>query len=110
MMMAGYMTLRNDGADPERLVSTESETFGVIEPHRTLTVDGISRMRQVGDVTIPAHQSLRFEPGGLHLMLMQERHELKVGDKVNFRLHFADGSVLDIVAVVSAFAPVATAP
>jgi copper(I)-binding protein len=105
MMMAGYMTLRNDGAAPATLVSGESDVFGVVEMHRTLVVDNISRMRQVSEVTIPAHQSLRFEPQGMHLMLMQERRELKAGDKVNFRLHFADGSVLDVVAVVSAFAP-----
>jgi copper(I)-binding protein len=110
MMMAGYMTLHNDGADPARLVSTESDVFGVVEMHRTLVVDNISRMRQVPEVTIPAHQSLRFEPAGMHLMLMQERHELKVGDKVKFRLHFADGSVVDVVAVVGAFAPPATMP
>ena len=108
MMMAAYMTLHNDGADPARLVSAESDVFGVVQTHRTLTVDGISRMRQVAEVTIPAHQALRLEPGGLHLMLMQERRELKVGDKVNFRLHFAGGSVLDVVAVVSAEAPAVT--
>jgi copper(I)-binding protein len=110
MMMAGYMTLHNDGADSARLVSAESDVFGVVEMHRTLVVDNISRMRQVPDVVISAHQSLRFEPAGMHLMLMQERRELKAGDKVNFRLHFADGSVVDVVAVVSAFAPPATTP
>lgn len=109
MMMAGYMTLHNDGADPARLVSADSDVFGVVQTHRTLIVDGISRMRQVAEVTIPAHQVLRLEPGGLHLMLMQARRELKVGDKVNFRLHFTGGSVLDLVAVVSAEAPGTTA-
>ena len=109
MMLAGYMTLRNDGDQSLRLLSVESNAFGMVAAHRTLIENGISRMRPAGEIVIAAHQSLRFEPGGLHLMLMQERRELKVGDKVDFRLHFAGGSVLDVVAVVRTAEPAATA-
>ncbi len=100
MMLAGYMTLHNDGDQSVRLLSVDSDAFGMVAAHRTQIENGISRMRPAGEVVIAAHQSLRFEPGGLHLMLMQGRRELKVGDKVDFRLHLAGGSVLDVVAVV----------
>ncbi|HEV2606548.1 MAG TPA: copper chaperone PCu(A)C, partial [Xanthomonadaceae bacterium] len=108
MMLAGYMTLRNDGKTPARFDWAQSDVFGIVELHRTLIANGVSTMRLAGDQTIPAGGSLRFEPGGLHLMLMQAQHELKVGDKVRFRLHFADGTALDVVALVSAEAPGAT--
>ena len=85
----------------------QSDVFGTIELHRTLVVDGMSTMRPAGNQSIPAGGSLRFEPGGLHLMLMQPQRELKIGDKVHFRLHFADGGALDVIAPVSAEAPAA---
>ncbi len=105
MMLAGYMSLRNDGRLPMRFVSAQSDAFGMVELHKSLLVDGVSTMRPAGGQVIPAGGSLRLEPGGMHLMLMEPRHELKAGEQVRFRLHFADGRVLDVVAVVSADAP-----
>jgi copper(I)-binding protein len=107
MMLAGYMTLRNDGRVPVIFKSAQSDAFGMVELHRTTIVNGVSTMRAAGDQTIAAGGALRIEPGGLHLMLMQARRELKVGDKVHFRLHFADGAALDVVAQVSSDAPAA---
>ena len=94
MMLAGYMTLHNDGNAPQRFVSAESDAFGMVELHKSVIVNGLSTMRPAGDQTIPAGGSLRFEPGGLHLMLMQARHELKVGDKVRFRANFVNGKYM----------------
>jgi len=105
MMLAGYMTLRNAGKSPVRFDWAQSDVFGIVELHRTLIVNGVSTMRLAGNQTIPAGGSLRFEPGGLHLMLMQAQHALRVGDKVRSRLHFADGTALDVVAPVSVEAP-----
>jgi len=108
MMLAGYLTLRNDGRVPVVFRSAQSDIFGMVELHRTTIVNGVSTMRAAGDQSIPAGGALHIEPGGLHLMLMQPRRELKVGDIVRFRLHFADGTALDVVAPVSAEAPVAS--
>jgi len=108
MMLAGYMTLHNDGKEPARFAWAQSDVFGMVELHQTLITNGISTMRTAGEQIIPAGGSLRFEPGGLHLMLMQAQHALKIGDQVRFRLHFADGSMLDVTAPVSAEAPAPT--
>lgn len=107
-MLAGYMDLHNDGKTPQRFISAQSDVFGMVELHKTMIVNGVSTMRPAGDQSIPAGGDLRFEPGGLHLMLMQPKRVLKIGDSVRFRLHFADGSVMDVIAVVSAEAPAVT--
>jgi copper(I)-binding protein len=107
VMLAGYMTLHNDGKTPMRFTWAQSDAFGMVELHRTQIVNGVSTMRPAGDQVIPPGGSLPFEPGGFHLMLMQAKRELKVGDQVHFRVHFADGTVLDINAPVSDQAPVA---
>lgn len=108
MMLAGYMNLRNDGKQPARFEWAQSDVFGMVELHKTLIVNGVSTMRPAGVQIIAAGDTLRIEPGGLHLMLMQPQHALMVGDTVRFRLHFADGSAVDVVAPVSAEAPAAT--
>jgi len=108
MMLAGYMTVRNDGKTPVVFKSAQSDVFGMVELHRTTIVNGVSTMRAAGEQSIPAGGALRIEQGGLHLMLMQPRRELKVGDRVRFQLHFADGTALDVVAPVRAEAPAAT--
>ena len=104
-MLAGYMTLRNSGKTPVRFEWTQSDAFGMVELHRSAMVNGMETMRPAGVQAIPAGGALRFEPGGLHLMLMDPRRALKVGDVVRFRLHFADGSFVDVAAPVAAQAP-----
>ena len=79
----------------------------MVELHRSVIANGVSTMRPAGDQVIPAGGMLRIAPGGLHLMLMQPKRELKIGDTVRFRLRFADGSALDVEAKVRAEAPAA---
>ncbi|MEO7478144.1 MAG: copper chaperone PCu(A)C [Lysobacteraceae bacterium] len=105
MMMAGYMAIHNHGKTPLRFVSAQCDAFGMVELHQSLIVNGMSTMRAAGEQTIPAGGTLQIQPGGLHLMLMQPKHALKIGDSVRFQLHFADGSSVDVVAPVSTKAP-----
>jgi len=108
MMLSGYMALRNDGTTPVRFVSAQSDDFGMVELHRSLVVNGISTMRAAGMQVIPPGGSLLFEPGGLHLMLMQPQRALKIGDTVRFNLHFDDGAIVEVLAKVSVQPPPAT--
>ena len=62
--------------------------------HRSVVVGGSSRMEHVDSVEVADGGSLRFEPGGYHLMLMKHRDALSVGDHVPITLHFADGREL----------------
>ena len=75
--LAGYMTLHNDGKIPMRFSWAQSDQFGMVELQRTQVVDGVSTMRPAGDQTIAPGDSLRFEPGGLHLMLMQPQRDVE---------------------------------
>ena len=109
MMLAGYMTLHNNGKSPVRFTSAQSDDFGMVELHRTQLVNGVSTMRPAGEQTIAPGGTLQIVPGGLHLMLMQPRRALKVGDRVHFRLTFVDGSVVEVDAKVGAKAPAAAA-
>jgi len=89
--LAGYLVLRNPCTSAVVVKDVESRDFGMPMIHRTEIVDGVSRMRHVGELTIPAGASLAFEPGGLHLMLMKPRRPLPEGEKAGIRLVLADG-------------------
>ena len=59
-----------------------SPQFRDVSLHRTVMVDGVSRMRSAGEQTVPAGAVLRLEPGGLHLMLMGPSAALTEGQAV----------------------------
>lgn len=91
---AGYLVISNLTDTPRQLVSVSSVDFGHVMLHKSDISDGTSHMMHMDAVTVPAHGKVAFEPGGLHLMLMHRRHELKVGQRLIMQLHFADGSTL----------------
>lgn len=67
---AAYMTLTNTGATPDRLLSARCDCAGVVMLHRTEVANGMATMGDAA-VVVPAHGSVAFHPGGLHLMLMR---------------------------------------
>jgi copper(I)-binding protein len=89
--LAGYLVLRNPCGEAVTVVDVESLDFGMPMIHRTEVVEGVSRMRHAGKLALEPGADLRFEPGGLHLMLMQPLRPLAEGDMARLRLVFADG-------------------
>ncbi len=87
--MAGYMALRNHSDQLIRLTAASSDAFGRVMIHRTVVEDGQARMaHQSGGVAIAPGEVVEFKPRDLHLMLMQPRAELEVGDTVEVELTF----------------------
>jgi copper(I)-binding protein len=103
--LAGYLVLRNPCAAAVEVVDVESRDFGMPMIHRTELVDGVSRMRPAGRMVVAAGASLRFEPGGLHLMLMKPLRPLAEGDSARLRLVLADGRRLYAEVPVRRSAP-----
>lgn len=89
-MLAGYMRLENEKKAALNLVGATSPDFESIEMHHTVFKDGIASMIHQQSVRIPAYSTVKFEPNGLHLMLINPRRELKVGDKVKITLRFSN--------------------
>lgn len=99
-MTAGYFVLTNDTAEDVSIVSASSGQFALVEIHRTVTIDGVSRMQQQEAVAAPAGASVRFEPHGLHLMLMRPEPGLQPGDTVSLSLRLADGREIPFDAAI----------
>ncbi len=85
---AGYMIIRNQSAQPERLVGGTSQAAAKVETHVHVKDGDIVRMREVKGYDIPAQGVFELKPGGAHLMLVDLKKPLKEGEKVPVVLRF----------------------
>jgi len=88
---AAYMTLVNPGAESLKLTAVTCGCAGMVEPHESTMAGGVLRMRSAA-VTVPPHGAISFQPGGLHLMVMDLKRAIRPGDQVPMRLSFDHGS------------------
>ena len=99
-VLAGYFTLHNHSDKTHAIISVSSPKFESVEIHRTEIKNGMTRMHPVSKVMISSHGKVLFEPGGLHLMLINPKNKIKSGDKAQLTLHLADGSTFNFTVPV----------
>jgi copper(I)-binding protein len=92
-MTAGFGTIRNSGEVDIEITAFSSREFGDVSLHRTERSDGMSRMREVPSLQVPAKSSVELAPGGYHLMLMTPRVTLQEGQPVAVEMTASDGRV-----------------
>lgn len=92
---AGYMDVKG-GARADRLVSVTSPLAERIELHRSVMDGAVMKMERMEAVDVPAGGTVRFQPGGLHLMLFGLKPEAAKG--VPLTLRFASGATLAATA------------
>jgi copper(I)-binding protein len=95
--LAGYFDLANQGKRPVTLTTASSPAFKMVHLHRSIEQDGESMMVPAGNLEIKPGATLRFAPGGYHLMLMDRTKPLKVGDRVPITLRFANHRALRVM-------------
>ncbi|HEY3785760.1 MAG TPA: copper chaperone PCu(A)C [Steroidobacteraceae bacterium] len=97
---AAYLSLRNSTAKPITITSVYSPVASHSMIHETSVLAGQSRMRPHERLTVPAGQTVKLEPGGLHVMLQGLSRPLTVGEKVPLVLALAGGSTVQLTATV----------
>lgn len=93
---AVFVTLHNSASKPVALVGGDTPVARSVELHTHTMQDGMMAMRRVESVPIPAGESVVFQPGGLHIMLIGLQDDLVEGHQIPLTLSFDDGSVLDL--------------
>ncbi|MCZ6710132.1 MAG: copper chaperone PCu(A)C [Gammaproteobacteria bacterium] len=68
---AGYFDIINHGSASMTLVGASSDAAGAIEFHRSINDGNLVRMQRVEKVVVGPGETVRFQPGGLHLMLFR---------------------------------------
>ncbi|MBY3173650.1 copper chaperone PCu(A)C [Rhizobium leguminosarum] len=97
----GFFTVKNNSQADDRLVSVSSPAAGEVQIHEMVTKDNVMRMRQLKDgIAIAAGETVKLEPGNLHLMFQKVKSPFKQGDAVPVTLTFEKAGKVDLVLQV----------
>jgi hypothetical protein len=91
---AGYFTLQNNTGSAIDLTGASSSACGMLMLHQSKEVNGVEKMLPVKRISVSAHGTVLFAPGGYHLMCMSPSNAMKVGATVPVTLKFADGKTI----------------
>lgn len=86
---AAYFNISNGTASPDTIVSVSSpiaQKAGIHESYKG--ENGLSGMRPAPNQVIAAGTDLYLRPGGLHLMLMELKNKVAVGDSIQISVTF----------------------
>lgn len=91
-MLAIYLEARNAGARPLTVAGVRVDGAASAGLHESVQENGMVRMRDVGAITIAPGETLRFVPGGLHVMVYGRAAAPRVGEQVGVCLVLDDRS------------------
>ena len=97
---AAFMVLKNTSEQDRALVNARSNISKVVELHTHIKEGGMMRMRRVKKIDIKAGSETVLKPGGLHVMFIGLKQQLKAGDEVELELEFDDGATIKLIVPV----------
>lgn len=95
-----FMTIRNNGAEDDRLLAARSDVAQAVEIHLSEMKDGVMTMRQVEGIDVPAKGEAVLKPGSYHVMLIGIKQDLVAGQKVSLTLEFEKSGEITLEAEV----------
>ena len=98
---AAYFTVKG-GADATSLLGVSSPAAVRTELHEMKHEGGMMTMAPIKDIAIPAGGTVKFEPGGKHVMLYDLSPQVRAGGKIPLRLAFANGKTIEVEAELRA--------
>ena len=93
---AAYMTLMNNGASADRLLSATTPVADQVQFHRETDDNGVSRMREVHNVELSPGGKIIFKPGEMHMMIVGLKQPLKEGQTFPLALQFEKAGHIDV--------------
>ncbi|HEX4982137.1 MAG TPA: copper chaperone PCu(A)C [Ilumatobacteraceae bacterium] len=104
---AAYMTLESAVDDQLDGALVPTDVAAAVELHETVAADdGASMtMQQVSAVELPSGEAVAFEPGGLHMMLVDLAAPLEPGSSFELTLVFASSEPETVTVEVRDEAP-----
>ncbi|MDH3325843.1 MAG: copper chaperone PCu(A)C [Gammaproteobacteria bacterium] len=91
--LAGYGELKNTSALKIKIAAIESAFFEKIEMHVTTFENGMMKMSEVKNLALSPKESVYFEPGGRHFMLIKPKSIIKPGIIVPIQIRLSSGEV-----------------
>lgn len=78
--------MRLTSKDGVRIIGASSAVAGVVEIHEMAMSGNVMRMRAIPSLDLPPGQKIELKPGGHHMMLMDLKRPLAVGEKIKVEL------------------------
>ena len=100
---AVYFSIRSAQAD--ELTSISSDVAEAVEMHESMMSGDVMEMHPLQSVPLKANEDVKFEPGGLHVMLVNLKQDLGVGDEIEITLHFKNAPDLPLSVPVQESQP-----
>lgn len=98
---AVYMMLVNGTSADDELLSASSEVAEAVELHESkMGANGEMQMIPQASVPLAAGAKVEFKPGGLHVMLIGLKQDLKAGDEIEVTLHFKNHADITLKVIV----------
>jgi periplasmic copper chaperone A len=98
----GYMTIKNNGTTPDRLVGGSIDVASRFQLHSMVMENGVAKMRELNAVEIKPGQSLEFKPDSSHVMFVDLKRPLSKGDHISGTLQFEHAGKVQIEYEVQA--------
>lgn len=83
---AVYFAIRSSQAD--EMTGVSSDSAEAVEMHESTMSGDVMQMHQLETVQLDAGEQVTFEPGGLHIMLIGLKQDLRAGEEIEITLHF----------------------
>jgi copper(I)-binding protein len=108
---AGYVSIKNTGSTPDRLVGGSFADAGKVEVHRMTMDQGVMKMRPVaGGLEIKPGETVELKPDGYHLMFVGLKQPLKKGEHVDGTLEFEKSGTVQVQYTVEGVGEKSTMP
>lgn len=95
-----YMHIKNEANQDDELIGAETDVCGRVEIHESVQEGDVAKMIKVDHIHLPAKETVKLKPGGYHIMLLNLRQKLRVGDMVQVTLHFKNSPSKTVQAEV----------
>ena len=93
----GYLTIENKGTTLDRLIGGSAEIAGSVQVHEMSMDKGVMKMRPLENgLAIEPGKTVKLAPGGYHLMMMDLKSPLTIGDKLPITLEFEKAGKVQI--------------
>jgi copper(I)-binding protein len=101
-MGVAYFSITNHGNAPDVLLGASTPAAASVQMHQTTITEGMARMRPLTEIVIAPGATVRIEPGGIHLMLVDLKAPLELGKSVPLELQFRAAGTITVQLRVEA--------
>jgi len=98
-----YMTVVNNGTEPDRLIGGSTANAGKFEIHESAMEGGVMKMRPLPKgIEIKPGETVELKPGSYHLMFVGLKAPFEKGKRVKGTLQFEKAGTVEVEYAIEA--------